>query len=246
MEAKLMTKMRVLHLFLALASAAAFAGGLAAAGSPATAGSQGAGRVDPRAGGFEVALGEWALSTEARAIRPGPVTFVISNRGKFRHGLELEIRGGDERDGGRRDDDAESIELRPGQVTRMTLNLAPGVYELECFVEDHDDMGMRGVLEVRENAPLVAPKPATTRSTVDIAGFVFKPATLRTTVGSTVTWRNSDSAPHTATAKQFSSPQLQKGASFRRRFTRAGTYAYICALHPAMRGRVIVASRAAK
>ena len=33
-----------------------------------------------------------------------------------------------------------------------------------------------------------------------------------------------------------------KGASYRRKFTRAGTYTYLCALHPGMRGKVVVAS----
>ena len=166
-----------------------------------------AGGVDPRSGGFEIALGEWALSPEARAIRPGPVTFVIRNRGKFRHGLELEVRRVDDRHGGDRhgddhgDDDAKSIRLSPGEATRMTLNLAPGVYEIECFVSHHDELGMRGVLEVRADAPLVKP-PAASRSAVEISGFAFKPATLKTTVGKTVTWRNADAAPHTATASR--------------------------------------------
>jgi plastocyanin len=250
--------MRTRSLLLVLASAAVIGGGLAtvqaadaresgvapaAATRPAVAGG-----IDPRSGGFEIALGEWALSPEARAIRPGLVTLVISNRGKFRHGLELEIRrvddddrhGGGHRHGGDRDDDAKSIRLNPGEATRMTLNLAPGVYEIECFVSHHDDMGMRGVLEVREDAPLVKPPAAASQSKVEITGFAFKPATLKTTVGKTVTWRNADAAPHTATASQFSSPQLAKGGSYRRKFTRAGTYTYLCALHPGMRGKVVV------
>ena len=70
--------------------------------------------------------------------------------------------------------------------------------------------------------------------------LAFKPATLKTTVGKTVTWRNADAAPHTATAAQFSSPQLAKGASYKRRFTRAGTYTYLCALHPGMKGKIVV------
>ena len=247
-----MTKPRVLLLCLALASSAALGGGLAAGGSPAAAkptkisralpARTGAGAVDPRAGGFEIALGEWALTTEAPAIRPGRVTFVIHNRGKFRHGFEIEIRRADERHDGNHDgDDAESAELRPGEKTTLTVSLAPGVYEIECFVEDHDEMGMRGRLEVHEDAPLITPRAASTRATVEITGFAFKPATLRTTAGTMVTWRNADAAPHTATGKQFSSPQLRQGGSYRRRFTRLGTYAYLCALHPGMRGKVIVA-----
>lgn len=253
-----MRRVHLLLLLLVLASAA-LGGGLASASGPAadsretgnrSSGSPQAastGGIDPRSGGFEIALGEWALSPEARAIRPGPVTIVVRNRGKFRHGLELELRRvddrrddrDDDRHGG--DDDAKSIRLLPGQTTRMTVHLAPGVYEIECFVSHHDDLGMRGVLEVREDAPLLKP-PAPAQAAVEISGFAFKPATLRTTVGKTVTWRNNDAAPHTATASAFSSPQLGKGATYKRKFVRAGTYTYLCALHPGMRGKVVVAA----
>ena len=97
------------------------------------------------------------------------------------------------------------------------MSLAPGIYEIECFISHHDERGMRGMLEVRADAPLVARPAAPTPTAVTIAGFAFKPATLKTTVGKTVTWRNADAAPHTATATAFSSPQLGKGGSFRRR-----------------------------
>jgi plastocyanin len=200
--------------------------------------------VDPRAGGFDVGLGEWAIGLETKAIRPGPVTFVIRNRGKFRHGLELELRRIDDDDSDDRVKE-ESIRLEPGRATRMTLNLRPGVYELECSVSHHDDLGMRAVLEVREDAPLVVPKKAA-GSAVEITGFAFKPATLRVKAGTTVTWRNADAAPHTATGSKFSSPQLRKGGTYRYRFTKAGTYAYLCALHPGMRGRIVVTAPGAK
>ena len=208
-----------------------------------------AGGIDPRTGGLEIALGEWAISPEARAIRPGPVTFVIRNRGAFRHGFELELRRVDERHGGHGDDhgddDAKSIKLAPGGTTSLTVSLAPGIYEIECFISHHDERGMRGLLEVRADAPLVARAVASAPSAVTISGFAFKPATLKTTVGKTVTWRNADAAPHTATATAFSSPQLTKGGTFRRTFSRAGTYAYVCALHPGMRGMIVVAAGSA-
>jgi len=237
-------------LVLLLASAAAIGGGLAG-NSPADARETAApatGGIDPRAGGFEIALGEWAISPEARAIRPGLVTLVIRNRGTFRHGLEQKLRRLDDHDhddhdhDDHGDEDAKSIKLAPGQVTRLTVNLAPGVYEIECFISHHDDRGMRAVLDVRADAPLLAPPKPAAGTTVAISGFAYKPATLRTTVGEVVTWRNDDAAPHTASAAGFSSPQLAKGGTYRRRFTRAGTYAYVCALHPGMRGKVIVAA----
>jgi plastocyanin len=222
--------LRIAALLLALAAAAA---ALVSRGDAAPA----AGGIDPRLGGLEVGLGEWAIALEARAIRPGPVTLVIRNRGTLRHGLELELRRLDDDD--REDVDAKSIRLEPGQATRVTLRLPPGVYALECFVSHHDERGMRAVLEVREDAPLLAPpKPAGT--TVAIANFAFKPARLQTTVGKTVTWRNEDAAPHTATAGAFSSPQLRQGGVYRRRFTKAGTYSYLCAIHPGMRGTIVV------
>lgn len=149
-------------------------------------------------------------------------------------------RRSDEHDEG----EVESAELRPGQSTRFTLNLVAGLDDIECFVGDHDDLGMRGVLEVRDDAPLVA--PAGTRSTVAIRSFAFKPATVRTTAGTVVIWRNFDPAPHTASAKQLSSPQLGRGAAYRRRFAQPGTYSYLCALHPGMRGKVVVARKAAR
>lgn len=244
-----MKKQYVLFSLLALVGAAALAGRVAASGRTAEAPTvgavqaPGAAGVDPRSGGFEIGLGEWALSPEAKAIRPGRVTFVITNRGRFTHGFELEIRRTGE---GREDEgEAETAELRPGQKTTLTMTLSPGRYEIECFVGDHDEMGMRGTLEVREDAPLVAPRPAG-GSTVEIANFAFKPATLRTVAGTVVTWRNRDPAPHTATGRQFSSPQLGKGGSYRRRFTRAGTFTYLCAVHPGMRGKVVVAKGGAR
>jgi plastocyanin len=259
-----MTRRLALLLLLAVAGAATYAGGLAlgrsldrpsepaasrSAATPARTSGVAAPRprpVDPRAGGLEIGLGEWALTPEARAIRPGRVTFVIRNRGRMTHGFEIEVRRLGGRHGGGHDGKAESAELRPGQSTTLTLNLGPGVYEIECSVGEHDDLGMRGVLEVRPDAPLVAPRPATSSSTVEISGFAFKPAKLTTTAGSVVTWRNADPAPHTASGEQFSSPQLRKGASYRHRFTRPGTYTYVCALHPGMRGRVVVSAKRGK
>jgi plastocyanin len=207
---------------LAVAAGAAGVGGSATAATAAPATTPSA--VDPRAGGFEVALGEWSVTLEAKAIRPGPVTFVISNRGKVAHGFELETRT-----------------LRPGETVRLTVNLQPGSYEFECFVGHHDDMGMRGTFSVRADAPLLAP-PAASKGAVAIKGFAFRPAVLRVKAGTTVRWRNSDPAPHTVTAnsRAFDSRTMAQGAPYARRFARPGTYTYLCALHPQMTGKVIV------
>jgi plastocyanin len=209
----------------------------AAAAAPAS----GAALVDPRAGGLTVGLGEWSVAPEANAIRPGTVTFVVKNSGKVVHGLRIKEES--DRSGGDRFKER-TIELRPGQTTRFTVTLAPGVYSIECFVEGHDDLGMERRFEVRANAPLVR-RPSTGPAgapRADIAGFAFKPATIQVKVGTTVRWTNRDEAPHTVTASSggFTSKQLGKGGVYSRRFASAGTFAYLCALHPNMKGRVVV------
>jgi plastocyanin len=202
-----------------------------------------AGGVDPRGGGLQISLGEWAIGAEARAIRPGRVTFVVANRGKQRHGLLIRSLGNDDAIGGG-DDKVKTVRLEPGSKTRITLDLAPGKYVIECFVSGHDERGMYGILDVREDAPLVQPKPRAA-NTVQIKNFAYAPATLRVRPGATVRWTNEDSAPHTASAANgsFTSPTLRLRQGYSKRFTRPGRYSYLCALHPGMRGAVVVTAR---
>jgi plastocyanin len=83
-------------------------------------------------------------------------------------------------------------------------------------------------------------------SAVSIQGFAFHPASITVPVGSTITWTNQDSAPHTATAKDgsFDTGTLQQGQSMTITFSKAGTYAYYCQFHPFMRGTVTVTAAA--
>jgi len=224
----------------AAASAAVFA---AVAAFVAIAAPARADLVDPRAGGLEVVLGEWTVVAEAKAIRPGRVTLVVANRGRLAHGLRVRAEN---HHGG---DDVRTRVLRAGERTAVVLDLAPGAYELKCFVEDghgdHDDLGMRMLLVVRADAPLVAPaapKASASRATVQVRGFAYRPATLRVKRGQAVRWVNADSAPHTVSAANgaFTSKQLGKGGTYARQFGRAGTFTYLCAVHPGMRAKVVV------
>lgn len=199
-------------------------------------------RVDPREGGFEVVLGEWAVTPEAPAIRPGEVTFVVHNRGTMGHGYEMELEGDSSGPGPGDLFKAESELVRPGESTRLTLTLPPGLYEIECLVDGHDDMGMEGVLEVRAGAPLVPVEEPSRPGRVAIADFAFDPATVVVPAGTEVTWRNDDPADHTVTSPDgaFGSDSLGPGESFSHPFEEPGTYRYQCAIHPEMKGKVKV------
>ncbi len=77
---------------------------------------------------------------------------------------------------------------------------------------------------------------------IEISGFAFVPATVTVTVGTTVTWTNLDSVVHTVTSETglFDSGNLARNATFSYSFADRGTFSYFCAIHPYMRGKVIV------
>jgi plastocyanin len=77
---------------------------------------------------------------------------------------------------------------------------------------------------------------------VRIADFRFDPTTLTVSRGTVVSWTNYDDAPHTATAdsKGWETGILHKGDSASITFDNAGEYAYYCAVHPAMKARIVV------
>lgn len=78
---------------------------------------------------------------------------------------------------------------------------------------------------------------------VTIQNFAFQPANLQVKVGTTVTWTNQDTAPHTVTFRDgslTSSGMLQKGGSYTYTFTKVGAFAYYCQVHPYMTAQVVV------
>jgi LPXTG-motif cell wall-anchored protein len=77
---------------------------------------------------------------------------------------------------------------------------------------------------------------------VAIADFHFSPSTTTIHVGDTITWSNSGPSSHTATATNgsFNTGILKKGHSASHTFTQAGTFAYVCQIHPFMHGTIIV------
>ena len=213
--------------------------------SPARGGGDNAERVDPREGGLDVALGEWAVTLEAGAIRPGRVTFVVANRGTKGHGFEIELEGEDSSGHGSGDEDgikAETGLLRPGETTELRLDLPAGLYKVECIVPGHDDLGMEGFLEVRAGAPLVRGDATADPNAISIGNFAFDPAETDVSAGSEVTWTNRDQTQHTVTAGDgsFDSGLLNPGDTFSVRVRGNGPLTYACVIHPEMTGTIVV------
>jgi plastocyanin len=87
-----------------------------------------------------------------------------------------------------------------------------------------------------------ATTPAAASAAVEMRDLAFAPATLEVAVGTTVTWTNNDTVPHTATAEDgsFDTGQLDTGQSGEVTFDTPGTFAYVCLFHPNMAGTVTV------
>lgn len=80
---------------------------------------------------------------------------------------------------------------------------------------------------------------------VKIADFAFDPEETEVKVGDTVTFTNSDSAAHTATAdkdapKAFDTKKISGDESAEVTFDEAGDYSYSCSIHDYMKGTIRV------
>jgi plastocyanin len=91
---------------------------------------------------------------------------------------------------------------------------------------------------------LAAAQEKAATAEVKIDNFSFGPEVTTVAVGTTVTWTNRDDIPHTVVStddpKTFKSKVLDTDEKFSFTFSKAGTYAYFCSIHPKMTGKVIV------
>lgn len=89
---------------------------------------------------------------------------------------------------------------------------------------------------------LLVPRARAAEADVTIDNFTFNPTPLKIAAGTTVKWTNRDDIPHSILcgALQLHSHALDTDDSFSHTFEKPGTYDYICAIHPHMRGQIIV------
>lgn len=83
-------------------------------------------------------------------------------------------------------------------------------------------------------------------SEVAIKDFQFGPDKLQVSAGQRVTWTNADDTPHQVTlvgANGTRSELMLKGQSATLQFDATGNIAYICGLHPGMKGTIEVVAK---
>jgi plastocyanin len=77
---------------------------------------------------------------------------------------------------------------------------------------------------------------------VVIEAMQFSPQTVEVHAGDTIVWSNADPFPHTvsAEARAFDSGEIPAEGNWQMTATRKGVFPYRCALHPSMRGVLLV------
>ncbi len=71
--------------------------------------------------------------------------------------------------------------------------------------------------------------------------LTFAPPRISVTPGETITWRNVGEVPHDVVARGIRSPLVRGGETWPTTAPdEPGELAYVCSLHPGMRGRIVV------
>ena len=101
---------------------------------------------------------------------------------------------------------------------------------------------MKLALVIIVAAVIIASTGLATASTsqVLIKDFKFQPDRITIRQGDTVTWTHPGTASHTVKFADSESPVLMNGGTYSKTFNNAGTFDYICGVHPYMKGTVIV------
>jgi plastocyanin len=83
------------------------------------------------------------------------------------------------------------------------------------------------------------PAPAATVA-VAMKDYAFAPKDISVPAGTTVVWTNADDDDHNVKGAGLSSATFGKGGTYSHTFGSPGSFAYVCSLHPQMKGTVTV------
>ena len=83
------------------------------------------------------------------------------------------------------------------------------------------------------------PKEPAAKGDFSVVDNSFEPETIEVAIGDTVTWVFKGSVKHNVVGPGFTS-KTQKDGEFEKTFNSAGTFKYVCTIHPGMKGTVEV------
>jgi amicyanin len=127
---------------------------------------------------------------------------------------------------------------QPSPTFSTDISATPGMQGMGSMPGMPAMSGSPSATEGGSQAPAAPAGP----NEVNIDNFAFAPATLTVKAGTTVTWTNKDEDPHTVVDNggAFRSEALGSGGTYSFTFPTAGTFDYICSVHPFMHGSVVV------
>jgi plastocyanin len=101
-------------------------------------------------------------------------------------------------------------------------------------------VGLAAVLALGAAAAVAQQTPPAAE--ISIKNFKFLPPSLTVASGTAVTWVNNDEEPHNVVSpdRAFRSKAIDGGEKFTQVFDKPGTFKYLCAVHPQMRGEIVV------
>jgi plastocyanin len=82
--------------------------------------------------------------------------------------------------------------------------------------------------------------PAQSATTVAVKDYKFVKRSVTVGKGGTVKWKWEGRAPHNVKFATFSSGTPKTRDSFSHKFTKKGTFSYMCTRHPGMTGKITV------
>src|SRR5687767_15033940 len=108
----------------------------------------------------------------------------------------------------------------------------------------HHSLSLAITLALACLAVAAAPAAGATTYTVQVGDNYFNPTVRAVARGDTVRWRNVGSNTHTVTLKNgfnyFASQTLSPDEIYAKTFRGAGTYGYLCVIHPGQSGQIKV------
>jgi plastocyanin len=129
-------------------------------------------------------------------------------------------------------------------LSALLACLAVGLVVAGCGSSSSKTTNSTATAAKSTSTPAATASASSSGSTVTIkaAGFAFNPTSVTVKKGQKVKWVNSDPASHNITSSDgtIKSADFAQGASFTYTATKAGTFHYMCTIHPQMQATLIV------